>query len=202
MNDRNRPPRLRRLPVAASDGLLGFVLAALVALVGVSTAVVWFATGLLDQTQAPTAFARAGVPGSVSVELTQVGSHVIYLEGADPAGVPAAQLDVTGVDGAAVPVRPYSLDLRYDVPGRPGVLGTAIAVFDADRTGSYTVETDAVVADVVVADRGAQLAVGDDLAPATVRAVVLPALVALVSVLAACALAVRTWIRRRRRSQS
>lgn len=177
------------------DGLLGFGLAALVAIIGVTTATVWCVTGILDQTQAPTAFVRADVPGTVSVVLSQVGQHLVYVEGADPTALTASKVDVTAADGTVIDVRAYAHDLRYDVPHRPGVVGAAIAVFDADRTGSYSVGTEATVA-----APGAQLAVGDDLAPATIRAIVLPALVALLSVLAAVAVAVRTWPSRNRRS--
>jgi len=188
---------------ASGDSSFGFWLAALVAVVGVTTAAVWAVAGVLDQTQQPAGFVRADVPGSASVVLTQVGAHVVYYEGGaleggdDRAALTASELVVTGANGATVDLRPYPGDLRYDVPGRPGALGTAIAVFDADRTGPYTVETQATAA-----DPDARLAVGDDLAPATVRAVVLPALAALVSVLAAIALAVRTWTRRNRRFPS
>ena len=189
------PPVRPRGTTGSYRGLLGFTLAALVAIIGVATATVWCVAGILDQTQAPADFVRADVPGTMSVVLTQVGQHVVYFEGDDATAVSAGQVDVTAANGAAMTVRPYALDLRYDVPGRPGALGTAIAVFDADRTGSYSVGTRATGT-----EPGAQLAVGDDLAPATVRAVVLPALLALLSVLAAVALAVQTWTRRNRRS--
>ena len=174
---------------------LGFGLAALVAIIGVSTATVWCITGIIDQTQAPAEFVRADVPGTVSVVLTQVGQHVVYFEGDDATAVSAGQVDVTAANGAAVTVLPYALDLRYDVPARPGTLGTAIAVFDADRTGYYSVGTRATVT-----EPEAQLAVGDDLAPAAIRAVAGPALLALLSVLAAVAGAAHTWTRRNRRS--
>ncbi|MGV8966020.1 MAG: hypothetical protein ACOH2F_07050 [Cellulomonas sp.] len=186
--------RPRAMPGSNAD-LLGFGLAALVAIIGVTTAIVWCVTGILDQAQAPAAFVRAEVPGTVSLVLTQIGEHVIYYEGDDPTAMSASQVDVTAADGAAIEVRPYADDLRYDVPRQPGRVGTAIAVFDADRTGSYSIGTQ-----TAVAEPGARLAVGDDLAPATVRAIVLPALLALLSVLAAVAGAVRTWTRRNRRS--
>ena len=41
-------------------------------------------------------------------------------------------------------IRPYALDLRYDVPGTPGQVGTGMAIFTADRTGTYQVGTLAV----------------------------------------------------------
>ena len=181
---------------------LRYGLAVLVAVVGVSTAAVWGVTGVLDQVQQPGRFVRADISNSVSVTLTQVGPHVIYYEGHDPTAVSADQLKVLDAAQQAVPVRPYKLDLRYDVPGRPGVLGTAIAVFDANRTGSFVIRTDATDAtDATVRDAQAQLAVGDDLAPGTVRAIAIPGLAALLSLIAAITLAARTWSRRERRSQ-
>jgi len=175
---------------------LSYGLAVLGAVVGVTTAAMWAVTGVLDQVQRPAYFVRADIASSVTMTLTQLGPHVIYYEGHDPTAVSADELVV--VDGAdrAVAVRPYELDLRYDVPGTPGALGTAIAVFDADRTGPFVIRTHATVPDAQ-----AQLAVGDDLAPAMLRAILLPSLAALLSVIAAITLAAGTWSRRERRSQ-
>ena len=181
---------------------LRYGLAVLVAVVGVTTAALWGVTGVLDQVQQPGRFVRADISNSVSVTLTQVGPHVIYYEGHDPTAVSADQLKVLDAAQQAVTVRPYKLDLRYDVPGKPGVLGTAIAVFDADRTGSYVIRTDATVhTDATVRDAQAQLAVGDDLAPGTVRAIAIPGLAALLSLVAAITLAARTWSRPERRTR-
>lgn len=175
---------------------VSYGLALLVAVVGVATAMVWGVTGVLDQVQQPADFVRADISGSVSVTLTQVGPHVIYYEGSDPTAIPADQLEVVDAAQRPVAVRPYRLDLRYDVPGKPGTLGTAVAVFDADHIGTYVIATKATVP----AAR-AQLAVGDDLAPAMVRAIVIPALTAALSIIAAIALAARTWSRRQRKDQ-
>lgn len=176
---------------------VSYGLALLVAFVGVATAVVWGVTGVLDQVQQPEAFTRADISGTLTVNLTQVGAHVIYYESRGPAAVSAGQLKVLDASQRAVVVRPYGLDLRYDVPGKPGALGTAIGVFEADHTGSFVIATSATVA-----DPRAQLAVGDDLAPATIRAVLLPVLTALVSISAAIAIAAATaWSRRERKDQ-
>ena len=175
---------------------LSYGLAVLVAVVGVTTAAVWGVTGVLDQVQQPEGFVRADISTGVSLTLTQVGPHVIYYEGHDPTAVSADQLKIVDAAQRAVPVRPYGLDLRYDVPGKPGTLGTAIAVFDANRTASFVIRTDATVQDAQ-----AQLAVGDDLAPGTVRAIAIPGLAALLSLIPAITLAAGTWSRRERRSQ-
>lgn len=199
---RNRQPRAlaRHSPACPADlrvSRLGYALAALVAVVGMATAMVWGITGILDQVQQPEAFVRAEIPGSVTVALTEVGPHVIYYEGADASAVSAERFEVHDARDTAVAVRPYRQDLRYDAPGKPGTLGTAIGVFDAERTGAFVIGTLAAVPDA-----HAQLAVGDDLAPATVRAVLLPALAALLSVDAALALAFATWARGAGRSRS
>lgn len=175
-------------------------LAVLVAVVGVATATVWGVTGVLDQVQQPESFTRADISGTLTVNLTQVGAHVIYYEGADPTALSASQLEIADTAQRGVAVRPYEQDLRYDVPGKPGTLGTAIAVFDADHTGSYAIATNATVT-VTVTDTHAQLAVGDDLAPATIRAFLLPVLTALLSIIAAIAIAAQTRSRRRQKDQ-
>ena len=136
------------------------------------------------------------MPGIASVEITQTGSHVIYVEGAGPVELTAADLTVIGPQGAPVQVRPYALDLRYDVPGAPGALGTAVAVFDADRTGTYRVGTEAVLAGGTTT-----LAVGDDLAPEVIRSVAVPSTIGVLVLLAGIGLALATWIHDERRSR-
>ncbi len=173
---------------------VSYGLALLVAVVGVVTAMVWGVTGVLDQVQQPEAFTRADISGTLTVNLTQVGPHVIYYESDGPTAVSAGQLKVLDAARRTVAVRPYGLDLRYDVPDKQGALGTAVGVFEADRTGSFVIATNATVQ-----DPRAQLAVGDDLAPATTRAIVIPALTALLSIIAAIAIAARTWSRRQRK---
>ena len=176
---------------------LSYGVAVLVAVVGMATATIWGVTGVLDQVQRPEGFARADISHGLSVNLAHLGPHVVYYEGRhDPTALSADQLTVVDAAQRAVPVRPYRLDLRYDVPGQPGALGTAIAVFDANRTGPFVIRTDATVQDAQ-----AQLAVGDDLAPGLVRAITIPGLAALLSLIAAITLAAGTWSRRERRSQ-
>lgn len=162
--------------------------AALVAGAGLAVSLIWALTALVDQVQRPAQFARATLPGQVQVELTQPGPHVIYHEAAPGSGatesatgsLSASEVDIRDPDGALVPVEPYGADLRYD---HDGVLGTAVGLFSAPRTGTYL---------VTVADRsrvGGAIAVGDDLAPGVVRAIALPTLTA-VGALAVAALIV------------
>jgi hypothetical protein len=184
-------------PVRPRLGRRGYGAAILVAVVGATAAALWAVTGFLDQIQRPEQFARTEVPGIASVAITQTGSHVVYVEGAGSVDLAADDLSVIGPQGALVGVRPYALDLRYDVPGTPGQVGTAVAVFDAERTGTYQVGTKAD-AD----DRSATLAVGDDLAPEVIRTVAVPSTIGVLVILAGIGLALATWIHDERRTQS
>jgi hypothetical protein len=66
-----------------------------------------------------------------------------------------------------------------------------VAVFEAGRTGTYQVGTRA---DAAVGTSTSTLAVGDDLAPEVVRAVVVPTAIGVLAVLAGIGLALATWI--------
>lgn len=167
-------------------------LAALVLAVGLLAAGVWAAAAVLDQIQRPADFVRTAVPGSVSVTLNQVGAHVVYFEtrpaeASDRYSRPDSSLvTVTGPRGSDLQVRPYPAQLRYDYDG---ALGTAVAVFDTQRTGTHVVS---------MASSGAagQMAVGDDLAPGLLTALLPPALTALASLVLAVLL---VWAPTRRR---
>jgi len=180
-----------------ATGRRSYGLAVMVAVVGATAAALWAVTGYLDQIQRPEQFARTEVPGIASVAITQTGSHVVYVESAGSVDLSAADLTVIGPQGTPVDVRPYALDLRYDVPGTPDRLGTAVAAFDADRTGTYQVGTQAVAA-----GRTTTLAVGDDLAPEVIRTVAVPSTIGVLVLLAGIGLALATWIHDERRSQS
>lgn len=151
--------------------------AALVLIVGMLVAGVWAVAGTLDQLQRPAEFVRAAAPGSVELELTQVGPHVVYFE--VPTG-PRNQSDrpdsssviVSDPGGRAVAVRPYPSELSYDWRDR---LGTAVAAFDAPRTGTYVISVDGDAPPGI-------LAVGDDLAPDLLRALLPPATAVLATI--------------------
>lgn len=201
-SDTPRATPARGLQTAAAhragviNGRRGYGLAVMVAIIGALAAAVWAVTGYLDQIQRPDQFARTEIPGTAAVAITQAGLHVVYVESAGPADLTAADLTVIGPSGAPVEARPYTLDLRYDVPGTPGQVGTAVAAFTADRTGTYQVGTQVIATDQQT------LAVGDDLAPEVLRTVAVPSTIGIAVVLAGLGLALVTWIRDERRSQS
>ena len=175
-------------------------MAAAVAVLGLTTSIVWAAGALSDQTRRPAEMVTVTTPGSVTVQISRPGTHVVYLESTVPTaarglgglvGLTPSDLTVTGPDRRTIGVSPYALDLRYDSPrGASGVVGQAVATFDADRPGDYVVTTD-----VRLADATARIAVGDDLAPGVLRAVLVPLLSAALSLALAMLLAVRAIVR-------
>ena len=169
---------------------LPYLLAGLLAAVGLIVGAVWCVTALLDQIQRPEHFSRTAAPGSVTATVTSAGTYLVFVEAPRQAAIDVGPADITvsGPAGERVPVTPYGLDQRYDAPDE--LVGSAVAAFRADRAGDFTVTTSAGTA-------GQRIAVGDDLAPDVVRAIVLPGLVASLSVLGALALAFGTWLHRR-----
>ncbi|WP_372595254.1 hypothetical protein [Actinotalea sp.] len=174
-------------------------LAAVVAATGLTASIAWAAVGLSDQTRRPAAMATTTTPGSVTVEIDRPGAHVVYLESAVPTatrgldpvlGLAAADLAVTDAEGVPVEVDTYPRDLRYDVRRSGSVsVGQAVAVFEAAEPGPYTVSTT-----TRLADRSARIAVGDDLVPGVLRAVLLPALSAAVALALAAVIVLRAGL--------
>jgi hypothetical protein len=95
------------------------------------------------------------------------------------------RLQVTGPDGAVVPVSTYRSTARYDVD--PGRLGRAVAKFDAATAGQYWVSA------ARATEPGATLAVGDNFARAIAVTVLGAAILGLATVLAAVLVAVVTY---------
>ncbi len=201
----NTSPQNTR-PVRSGIGLR-LTIAAAVAVVGLTASIVWAAVGLADQTRRPADMMTTRTPGSVIVQITRPGTHVVYLESVVPTAardlVPspalsASDVTVTGPDDQTVEIRPYTLDVRYDSPrGGPDVVGQAFAVFDADQSGTYVVATE-----VALEDTTARIAVGDDLVPGVLRAILLPMLTGVFSLIAAIVLAVRALMRTGQQARS
>lgn len=198
-----------------------YALAAATAVVGLTASSLWAVSGVLDQTRRPGDFGRADLPGSVTLDVDEAARLVVYVE-ADrwvrPDGGGAAsivkpdRLTVSGPEGEDVALERYPDDLRYDVPasvpveGAAARVGTAIASFEADAAGTYTVSATGAVHpvddDEVRPVDGATLAVGADLAPGTARAILFPATTGVGSVLLAAGLALHTAFRQSRGSRS
>lgn len=178
---------------------LHLTMAAAVAVIGLTASIVWAAVGLSDQIRRPADMVTTTTPGSVTVQIARPGTYVVYLESAVPTaardldhnlGLKPSDVTIAGPDEQTVAPRPYTLGLQYDSPrGEGGVIGQAFATFDAPQPGEYVVATD-----VTLADESARLAVGDDLAPGVLRAILLPILTGVFALAVAIVLAVRALI--------
>jgi hypothetical protein len=99
-------------------------------------------------------------------------------------------VEVTGPDGAAVPVATYQSSSRYDLD--PGRAGRAVATFQATTAGPYRVSA------ARATEGGATLAVGEEIARSMVLTNLGAVVLGLVTVLTAVPLAVTTYRARSR----
>ena len=166
--------------------------AGILAVLGLTAALVWGAVGTISALDEVDGFERTTVPGAVTVPVTDPGTMVVYYE--DPAelaryatNTPTWQqlrLTVTGPDGAVMPVSIYRSTARYDVD--PGRFGRAVARFEAATAAQYQVSTARAV------EPGATLAVGDNFARDIALTALGAALLALVTVAGALTIAIVT----------
>jgi hypothetical protein len=217
-----RPPPTRPtippLQARKQPSSVGYWVAGIVAVLGLTAALVWGAVGTISALGRVDSFDRTAVPGAMTVTVTDPATMVVYYEGpaklaryADPTatGRPATRwspatdatievryaantptwqqlgLQVTGPDGAAVPVSTYRSTVRYDVA--PGQLGRAVATFQATTVGRYRVSA------ARATGAGATLAVGDNFTRTIVLTTLGAAVLGLLTVLAAVFLVVVTY---------
>lgn len=176
-------------PVVPKRSAAGFWIAGGVAGLAVILAIALGVTRFVDTLSQPADFARTTVPGSVSIVVTNPGERVVYAEGSVRLPASALALTVTGPDGGAVPVRPYTASVTYDTAGHSG---RAVARFDASVAGRY------VVASRSTPVPGAEIAVGPDLFGDLIGIFTGPLLVVAGGALLAVAILLFTlWWRRR-----
>ena len=155
----------------------GYWVAAAVATLGVAAAIAFGVIGTLRTLDRPDGFARAAIPGALTVTGAGRGRQVVYYEGDTRPGWRGLDVRVIGPDGAAVPVIAYHGDRR---------VATAIATFAMRSSGRYRVTTTAA------AEPGAKLGVGRDLAGDVQTTVLWAIVIALGGLLAAAAIAAAT----------
>jgi hypothetical protein len=197
--------------------------AGILAVLGLTAALVWGAVGTISALDEVDSFERTTVPGAVTTTVTDPGTMVVYYE--NPAEL-ARYADPTATGRPAIPYNPATeattevryatttptwQQLRLTVTGpdgavpittypstarydvEPGRLGRAVAKFEATTPGQYRVSTARAV------EPGATLAVGDNFARDIALTVLVAASLALVTVAGALTIAVVTY---RARSQS
>jgi hypothetical protein len=166
----------------------GYWVAGVLAVLTPVAAIAALLLGLYAVSERTDGFARAPVPGAVTVTVDEPQTLVIYLERTTAApGDLGARVTVTGPDGAAVQVGPYDGELTYELGDRAG---TALATFRADAPGRYTARG--------AGQTGAtsSMAVGGDLAPLIAVGVLAPFVIGAVGVALAVGTAIVTYVRR------
>jgi len=215
-----RPPPISSspppLPIRKPPSSIGYWVAGILAVLGITAALVWGAVGTISALDRVDSFDRTTVPGAVTVQVTDPGTMVVYYESvaefmrdADPratgrpatpsnlAATPTWQqlgLTVTGPDGAVMPVGTYRSTARYDVDS--GRLGRAVARFEATTAGQYRVSA------ARAAEAGATLAVGGNFARSIAMTALGTGLLGLVTIAAAVLLAIATYRARSRSTGS
>lgn len=161
-----------------------------IAIVGVIAGIVLGISSFLSYQDDLRGMARAA-GSEMRVSLQADHDAVVFLEGpgvADTKNLRSA-VRVTDPEGNQVPAQPYGAQLLYDVPGRDGATGRAIATFDVARNGLYTVTADA--------PEGTTIAVGAGLNFGTLTQFVVALMLPGLAVLLAIAMAVVVAIMRR-----
>jgi hypothetical protein len=196
--------------------------AGILAVLGLTAALVWGAVGTISALDEVDSFERTTVPGAVTVPVTDPGTMVVYYENpaefaryADPTATGRNATRWNPATDATTEVRsatntPTWQQLRLTVTGPdgavpvstyrstarydvdPGRLGRAVAKFEATTAGQYRVSAARAV------EPGATLAVGDNFANDIALTALGAASLALVTVAGALTIAVVTYRARSR----
>jgi hypothetical protein len=156
---RTERPSIRRPlpppPATVGRGRRPGWMAGLLVLLGIGLAIWWGAATYLGMVDNLAGLRRVQIPSARVVVLDE-GTQILSVESGRLTAFSDLRFAVVGEDGAVVPVDPYEGDLRYDVPDQPGRVGRAVATFETDSPGRYTVRVDGRAA------TGAILAIGED----------------------------------------
>jgi hypothetical protein len=186
-------PRLAVRPAVirpAKPSPARYWVAGLIAVVGLVAGIAWAVFAVIGYQDHIDGFARTAVPGQVSVSVSDPGGKTVYYEGTGEPTLADLRITVTGPRGNRVPVHRYSGTLRYDSP--EGTRARAVGTFHAAASGVY------VVTSASSRDLPGELAVGDSFVLRTVVQAVLIVGLVLISFGTALALALVTFLQRRR----
>jgi hypothetical protein len=147
---------------APMPSIAGYWLGAFVAVLGLALVGALVAMTVVRMNDHINAFPRITMPGTAIVSLDASTGRTIYVEGLAPLPLAAIDVRVTDPNGDPVVVRPYGLEMRYDVPGSPGTVGYAVGTLRTTTAGPYRIEV------AGIAPPGHTLAVGDSFATSIV----------------------------------
>lgn len=158
LTETERPNRTPHLPPPSLDRHRPRWMAGTLVFVGVGVAIWWGVASYLGMLDRISAFERAPIPSSRVTEIAEPVRKVLYVEAARRTPLPDVRFTVLDPRGQAVEVRTFEGDLRYDVPGEPGRIGRAVATFEADAEGRYSIDV------IGPSIEGAIVAIGYDVA--------------------------------------
>lgn len=147
-------------------------------------------------------FIRLSVPGKTGMDLTESGTYILFYEYREgsPVDRPRAEEILANLDisllphgiGTQHPVHLIRGNVTYALPGR---VGKGILEFDIDTPGSYTLDVQFTTGRL---PDSLSLTVGFDVMRQVVRKIALGIAVLLISMTAAVAVGLSTFIRERR----
>lgn len=165
MTETERPTRTPALlPPPPNDNGPRWIAGSLV-LLGVGVAIWWGIASYLGMRDRISAFERVPIPSSRVMMISEPATKVLYVEAAGRTPVPVVRFSVVNPSGRTVVVRTYESDLRYDVPNETGRIGRAVAAFEANVQGVYSIDV------FGTSTEGAIVAIGDDVARPSVPAI-------------------------------
>ncbi|MDP9331649.1 MAG: hypothetical protein M3P11_13575 [Actinomycetota bacterium] len=170
----------------------GYWLGALFGVIGFALVGALVALTVVHMNDHINAFPRTSIPGTTTVNLDGFTGRTIYVEGVAPVPLAALDLRVSDPNGSEVTVRPYDLNMRYDVPGSIGAVGYAVGTFRTTISGSYRIQA------AGTGPPGTTLAIGDSFATSIVGYAVGAFAVLLLAIGGALTLVIVTAVRRSR----
>jgi hypothetical protein len=160
-----QPSRTQHVPASPPKTRRHGWMAGNLAVLGWGVGIWWGVASYVGMLDRISAFERIPIPSSKVTTVSGPVTKVLYVEEARRTNVPALRFVVVDPSGRAVAVQMYEGDLRYDVPGEPGRIGRAVATFEADASGAYSIDV------IGPNTAGAIVAIGDDVARSWIPAI-------------------------------
>lgn len=187
--ERSGEPILSSRPISVLPSRRGYLIAAIVAVLGLIIGVGGLVRGMGQLSDDVDAFDRVDLPGSGTVRFATAGHYTLYYEATGATEVPPFRVVLQAPSGEPVQLTEYRGSFDYSTGDHEG---TAVATFHIDTPGPYDLASEASIPPGI-----GQLAVGKGLGGNLAQTLV-PGLVLFLALITAATLAVVTAVRRRR----